>query len=513
MTEEATREYRLFKRREKAVTGGARLPTEEELLRGMPFFRNDLTSDMREYGERLARRLRKRQRIDLQLIVSCLEELAVEQSLDSLRAFEASLDDAPDIPGIPVKAARLRCLVYRAGFGDPDATAAIAGEMAQLALKDARTTHKPRMLWCSLSWLAFSRDMAEQQAEGRYRGYSRGIEFNHELRSYVYLFKNAILEAKPEEETQETAPKESALEFEIDEPSPAAEAPPEGHVIVLREVGNATVSQGKDVAKEFKNITGVPLPVPPVPDLATVRANLVADFPYATTVVDQVLKGLVGRQHLRLRPTILLGPPGCGKSRFARRLTEELSAPYELIPCGGMNDSALGGTPRRWSSGEPSLPMLVVRRHECAGPVIILDEIDKVGTDRHNGNAHDVLLGLLEPETARQWQDPYVQAGCDLSNLTWLMTANQIEPVPTVLRDRCRVLRFPEPGPQHLPIIAVRIMERLYVERGHDPRWATPLEGFELEAITAVWSGGSIRRLERIVEQLVDVREEERSAQ
>lgn len=174
--------------------------------------------------------------------------------------------------------------------------------MALLALKDARTTHKPRMLWCSLSWLAFSRDMAEQQAEGRYRGYSRGIEFNHELRSYAYLFKNAILTAKPEEEMQETALKESTPEVEIDEPSPAAEAPPEGHVIVLREVGNATLSQGKDVAREFKTITGFPLPVPAIPDLAAVRGNLVAEFPYATRVVDQILQGLVGRQYRRRLP-------------------------------------------------------------------------------------------------------------------------------------------------------------------------------------------------------------------
>lgn len=513
MTDDASREYRLFKRREKAVAAGARLPTEEELLRGMLFFRSDLTQDLREYGDRLARRLRKRQRPDLQAVVACLEELAVEQSWDSLRAFETALDDMQEPVGVPIRAARLRCLVYRAGFGDPDATAAIAGEMATLAMKDLKSSGNPRMLWCSLAWSAYSRDMAAGQRNGEFRNHVRGLEFQYELRSYAYFFKNAVRQQWEDEGKADAIPSVELSEVEIEDETPSRDTSQDGKVIVLREIGNSSVSQGKDVSKEFQKIAGRLLPVTTTPDLTAVRTNLVAEFPYAASVVDQVLKGLIGRKYVRLRPTVFLGSPGCGKSRFARRLAEELGAPYELIPCGGMSDSALGGTPRRWSSGEPSLPMLIVRRHECAGPVIILDEIEKVGTGRHNGNVHDVLVGLFEPETSSRWHDPYVQASCDLSHLTWLMTANAVEPIPSVLRDRCRVLRFPEPGPEHLPMLAPRIMERLYVELGYDRRWATPLEAFELAAIASIWSGGSIRRLERIIEQLVEVRERERPLQ
>lgn len=93
------------------------------------------------------------------------------------------------------------------------------------------------------------------------------------------------------------------------------------------------------------------------------------------------------------------------------------------------------------------------------------------------------------------------------------MTANEVEPIPSVLRDRCRVLRFPEPGAEHLPVLAVRIMERLYADLAQDPRWATPLEGFELGAVAAGWSGGSIRKLERILEQLIEVRDQQRPLQ
>lgn len=511
--DDTARAYQAFKRREIAVRCGARLPTEEELLRGMPFFRDDLREDLREYGDRLARRLRKRQRRDLQPVVACLEELTVEQSLDGVRAFAASLDAIEDKSGLPVRAAQLRCLLYQAGFGSVDAAAAVAGEMAVLAIKDADTgSYKPRMLWRALAWSAFSHDMAEQQRNGRYRSYSKGLEFQYDLQTYSYLFKNAILRSKPGEEKAPAASKQPPSGTGREQPTQSSEVPSGGTIIVLREVGNAS-SKGHDVSKEFENIAGRPLPVPALSDLAGVRANLAADFPYATVLVDQLLTGLAGRRHLHMRPTIFVGPPGCGKSRFARRLAEELGVPYELIPCGGMSDSGLGGAARRWSTGEPSLPMLVVRRHECAGPVIILDEIEKVGTGRQNGNAHDVLLGLLEQETASRWHDPYIQASCDLSHLTWLMTANDVSTISPILRDRCRVLRFPEPGPEHLPHLAIRIMERLYVERGQSPRWATALEGFELDAVASAWGGGSIRKLERIVEQLVEARERERPLQ
>ncbi|OLP44558.1 hypothetical protein BJF95_08590 [Rhizobium oryziradicis] len=241
--------------------------------------------------------------------------------------------------------------------------------------------------------------------------------------------------------------------------------------------------------------------------------GLIAEFPYALAVIDNVLEGLDGRTNVYLSPIILLGEPGGGKSEFAKRLSKELGAPFEVISCGGSSDSAIGGTASRWSSGEPSLAIMAVRRHRCAGPIIILDEIDKIGTSRNNGNVHDVLIGLYEPVTSRCWHDPYVQASCDLSHVSWLMTTNSIEPIPGALRDRCQTLRFPYPEADHLSLLAPRILARRYLQTGYDPRWATPLEGFELDALAKVWAGGSIRKLERVVEGLRKAREQARQQQ
>jgi hypothetical protein len=93
------------------------------------------------------------------------------------------------------------------------------------------------------------------------------------------------------------------------------------------------------------------------------------------------------------------------------------------------------------------------------------------------------------------------------------MTANEVGSVPAVLRDRCRTIRFPQPGPEHLPLLASRILEKVYLDQGHDPRWATPLEGYEIEALARAWTGGSIRKVERLVEALVETRERHREPQ
>lgn len=334
-----------------------------------------------------------------------------------------------------------------------------------------------------------------------------------EVRTYEDHFKNAITSAM----FDGSEPKDSddaGLSIPTwEEESLEHQTRLTNGVVVINGVGNGTTAEGKRVAKEFEKFKQCALPLPRMPQLTEVRARLTAEFPYAVSVIDNVLEGLDGRANVYLRPMILLGAPGSGKTEFTKRLSKELGAPFEVISCGGLSDSAIGGTARRWSSGEPSLAIMAVRRHRCAGPIIILDEIDKIGTSRNNGNVHDVLIGLYEPVTSSCWHDPYIQAPCDLSHVSWLMTANSIEPIPGALRDRCRILRFPTPGADQLPTLAPRILERLYIDAGYDPRWAKPLEGFELDALAKVWTGGSIRRLERVVEGLRKAREQARRQQ
>lgn len=148
---------------------------------------------------------------------------------------------------------------------------------------------------------------------------------------------------------QELAPKsqagpgdEAPLEVMDDDVSAPDAADHEG-VVVFTSIGNESTRTGKDVAREFRSVLGARLPLTLVPDLRKARVQLVDEFPYAVETVDAVLETLVGRGFVHFRPTVFIGSPGSGKTRFARRLAETLGAPYELVPCGGISDSSPGG--------------------------------------------------------------------------------------------------------------------------------------------------------------------------
>jgi hypothetical protein len=498
---------RHFERRSKAAQAGLHLPTEIELFRGMPFLSEDMSVDICEFAERLSRRLKHRPKFEIAPLVAALDDLAVDQSQEAIQSVEAALEDATEFDNDTSKAARLRIQFYLASYGDASAAAVIAGKIASKALRAVRDDNDGHLISWALAWSVLANIRRNMTRDGMPYWFTGRV--NQDVRSFATDFDALVSRPQPTEtQEREKTPVETfrlwkrKSETQIKEPKPS-----KGAVIVFSSIGNVSTSEGKRVSKEFEKQLNTPIPLPDSPDLAQARTRLKQEFPYAVGVIDEMLTRLVSRDCIHLRPTILVGTPGCGKTRLARRLCEELDVPFELVSCGGMSDSALGGTPRRWSSGEPSIPVMAIRRHQCAGPVIILDEVEKVGTSRHNGNPHDVLIGLFEKETSERWFDPYVESPCDLSHVSWLMTANTLTGIPSVLLDRCRVIKFPEPGPEQLNVLAPRIVKQLYVDAGYDPRWATPLDQVEIDAIASAWPGGSIRRLYRLIEKLVELRE------
>ncbi len=221
-----------------------------------------------------------------------------------------------------------------------------------------------------------------------------------------------------------------------------------------------------------------------------------------------LLTGLVEGEPVRMRPTLLTGAPGGGKSRLARRFSEEFGVPLQRFDGSASADNTFGGTPRRWSSGEHCVPLEAVRRAEIANPIVLVDAIDKAGQSRHNGSLGRALLPFLEPENARAYPDPYVQSECDLSYVNYLLTANNAMLLPAPLRDRLRIIELPQPSIDHLPQLARTIVADIAIMNGGDVRWFPPLEDHELAITETLWHGGSLRRLRAIVERLLAYREQ-----
>ena len=88
-------------------------------------------------------------------------------------------------------------------------------------------------------------------------------------------------------------------------------------MVVLRSIGGAGTAEGLRVSKLFKPLVGTALPFLPVPDLASVRRELVQSYPHAVSAIDVILGELVGRDHVRLPPVVLVGPPGSGKTHVS----------------------------------------------------------------------------------------------------------------------------------------------------------------------------------------------------
>ncbi len=291
-------------------------------------------------------------------------------------------------------------------------------------------------------------------------------------------------------------------------PAATAEAIPEGHVVVARlEKDEMMNPKLKEILKPLAHVINTPLPLVEVPPLHRVRNALAFEFPYALNVIDFVLADLIGRTTVRLRPLLLVSDSGAGKSRFARRLGETLGVTVWREDASRSDGAVFGGTDRRWYSAEPCHPFLAIARGKIGNPLVLIDELEKAGTRSDYGRLWDCLLGFLESETSARYPDPALQVTLDVSQVSYIATANSLEPLPSPIRDRFRVVRFPKPSAEDLDALLPAVLADLARERGLDAAWVQPLDGAERAAIGQSWRGGSVRRLRRMVEAILRERD------
>ena len=242
-------------------------------------------------------------------------------------------------------------------------------------------------------------------------------------------------------------------------------------------------------------------------DLAEARKALDKDHYGLDDVKKRILEFLaVGMMKGEVSGSIILlvGPPGVGKTSIGHSIAEALGRTFYRFSVGGMRDEAeIKGHRRTYIGAMPGKFIQAMKEAETANPVIMLDEIDKIGASFH-GDPASALLEALDPEQNSDFLDHYLDLRFDLSKVLFVCTANQLDTIPSPLRDRMEIIQLPGYIAQEKLQIARKYLLPRQLKRAGLKRNQIKLNSPALRAIIEGYArDAGVRRLEKQIGKIV----------
>jgi ATP-dependent Lon protease len=216
-------------------------------------------------------------------------------------------------------------------------------------------------------------------------------------------------------------------------------------------------------------------------------AHLYDELPNFHPVLDDLKRQLAlctdSRDALEITPMLLLGPPGIGKTHFAREMAQLLGTGMGFISMSSMTAGwVLSGASSQWKGARPGKVFDTLVEGQYANPVMVVDEIDKSGGE-HAYDPLGSLYSLLEHDTAGAFTDEFAEVSIDASQVIWVATANDLRGIPEPILNRMNVFDIEAPDEDAARKIAAKLYRSIRADHDWGQRFEPELSGPVLDEL------------------------------